>query len=135
MKAVIIERSDRRPSWQPENLNEVTDDLVDRFFDPTSEYLRSAPKLEVPVVAEVPPPSQFALPTEAEIREVIVNSQTGDAPGLQLGELISRLVYSRQGKSGVKEKILEVVRRKCGLQDHADGDTAPLKWRDEEHPF
>lgn len=83
----------------------------------------------------MPPPSQFALPTEAEIREIIVNSRTGDVPGLKYGELISRLVYSRQGKSGVKEKVLEVVRRKCGLQDHIDGDTAPLQWKDEEHPF
>jgi 3-hydroxyisobutyryl-CoA hydrolase len=32
---------------------------------------------------------------------------------------------------GVKEKVLEVAKRRCGVEDNADGNAIWLKWKHE----
>jgi 3-hydroxyisobutyryl-CoA hydrolase len=73
---------------------------------------------------------KYALPTEDEIESVVLGSHTsGGGTGLRLDELVSKFSDLRQGKSGVKEKILEVVRRKCDVVDNGDGNFVWLKWK------
>ncbi|KAF9454621.1 3-hydroxyisobutyryl-CoA hydrolase [Macrolepiota fuliginosa MF-IS2] len=141
VKAVIIEKTHKeseRPNWDPATLTKVTDDLIDRFFDSTSVYLASAPELEVPessIRDDIPEPSRFALPTEKEIGEVVSGSHiSGGATSLRLEELVTRFNNLRPGKMGVREKVLEVARRRCEVEDNADGNAVWLKWKREPTP-
>lgn len=135
MDAVIIKKTHKegeRPNWIPATLAEVPDGLVDRFFDSSSIYLASAPQLEIPesLTRDPPEPSKFALPTEAQIAQAVIGShESGGGTSLRLEELVSRFVNLRRGKLGVKEKVLEVARRKCNPEDNADGNTVWLKWK------
>lgn len=117
---------------------EVTDDIIDRFFQPTSTYLASAPKLEIPQFlarGNIPEPSRFALPTEEEIGKVVRGSHSsGGTTGIRLDELVTRFRDLRPGKMGVKQKVLEVARRRCGVEDNADGNAVWLKWKHEPTP-
>lgn len=111
----------------------MPDGLVDRFFDPSSAYLESAPQLEIPdsLTRETPSPSEFALPTERQIARAVIGShESSGATSLRLEELVSKFVNSRPGKQGVKEKVLEVARRRCDFKDNADGNAVWLKWKD-----
>jgi len=132
VKAVLIERTKGRPRWSPSTLEEVSDEIVSRFFSPTSPYLSSAPALSIPdnMTAGTSRPMKYALPTEDEIGAMVRGSHSaGGGKVLRLEELLSRFIDLRQGKMGVKEKVLEVARRKCELVDNADGNNVWLKWR------
>ncbi|KXN92191.1 3-hydroxyisobutyryl-CoA hydrolase, mitochondrial [Leucoagaricus sp. SymC.cos] len=98
VNAVIIKKTHKegeRPDWAPATLAEVTDDLVDRFFDPASPYLAPAPQLEVPasfIRDDLYNPTKFALPTETEIRSAVLGSHnSGGGTSLRLEELVSSL--------------------------------------------
>lgn len=141
MNAVIIEKTHKegeRPNWIPATLTEVTNDLVDRFFEPTSTYLASSPELEVPASlarGNLPEPSKFALPTEEEIGQVVCGSHaSGGATSIRLEELVAKFNDLRGGKMGVAEKVLEVARRRCEVEDNADGNVVWLKWKREPTP-
>jgi 3-hydroxyisobutyryl-CoA hydrolase len=141
VNAVIIEKTHKegeRPDWLPTTLAEVTDDVVNHFFDPASTYLASAPQIEVPesfIRDDIPVSSRYALPTEAEIGQAVYGSHaSGGATSLRLDELVARFVNLRQGKMGVREKVLEVARRRCSFQDNADGNSVWLKWRHQPTP-
>ncbi|EEB89211.1 hypothetical protein MPER_12715 [Moniliophthora perniciosa FA553] len=59
---------------------------------------------------------------------------TGDHPsgansGLTEDELVDKFNALYDGKVGVKEKVLEVARRRCQLVDNADGNRVWLQWR------
>jgi 3-hydroxyisobutyryl-CoA hydrolase len=139
VRAVLIDKTHskegQRPSWNPATLAEVTDDLVDRFFEPSSPFLASTPELEVPSsLANTLPshPSRFALPTEQEIGEVVRGvHKSGGNTSIRLNELVTRFQQLRPGKMGVKEKVLEVAKRRCGVEDNADGNAVWLKWKHE----
>lgn len=73
---------------------------------------------------------QYALPSEEEIGSVVRGShKSGGSKGLRLDELIARFEDLRGGKMGVKEKVTEVVSRKCEVVDNADGNFVWLKWK------
>ena len=73
---------------------------------------------------------RFCLPTEKEIGAMVrgIHHASGKA-GLTQDELISKFERLRKGKHGVREKIIEVVQRKCDIVDNADGNFRWLKWR------
>lgn len=73
---------------------------------------------------------KYALPTEDEIGAMVRGSHSaGGSRGIRLDELISRFVDLREGKMGVKEKVLEVAHRKCEVVDNVDGNRVWLKWK------
>ena len=128
----MVEKSTERPRWSPPTLNEISDEIVSRFFDPNSPYLSFVPTLTIPphLTAGAGKPTKYALPTEDEIGSLVRGSHTsGGGTGLRLDELLSKFNDLRQGKLGVKEKILEVVSRKCDVVDNGDGNFVWLKWK------
>lgn len=130
--AVLIDKIKTRPNWSPSTLNEVTDDIVSRFFSPRSPYLSGAPELQIPDHLKLGSGSRkrFGLPTEAEIgEEVMASSPRSGAKSIRLDELLAKFEHSLQGKMGVKEKVLEVTHRKCQIVDNADGNFVWLKWK------
>ncbi|KAJ7766788.1 3-hydroxyisobutyryl-coenzyme A hydrolase isoform 1 [Mycena metata] len=136
--AVLVEKNNKvRPNWNPSSLQEVTEDIVDRFFAPHSKFLKGAPvigdrefvPLEVNRGHNKRAVFRYTLPTENDIRDVI----TGEDPesgtmGYTLDDLLEYFHDSRAGKMGVNEKVLEVVRRKTTVVDNEDGNFVWLRW-------
>ncbi len=131
--AVIVQKSKEIPDWDPATLKGVTPDNVSRFFDPDSPYIEGAPKLHIPedlATNLISNPMKFALPTEAEIGSVVTGQHaSGGEMSIRIDELLTRFADLRPGKMGVKEKILEVIERRCDLIDNADGNSVWLKWK------
>lgn len=136
VQTVLVEKAKARPQWSPTTLEEVSDDIISRFFDEKSPYLASAPVLTIPetlALGEPADPTKYTLPTEAEIR-LVVNGlhQSRASTKVRLHELVDRFDGLRAGKLGVKEKVIEVAQRKCVVKDNADGNRVWLTWKD--HP-
>ncbi|CAA7271582.1 unnamed protein product [Cyclocybe aegerita] len=134
VKAVLVTKSKDKPEWSPTSLKEVTPEILSRFFDPQSPYLADAPKLDFPeeqTSAKLGNPLKYALPTEEEIASVVIGSHgsAGGNLGLRFEEVVARFAELRGGKLGVKEKVTEVVNRRCELTDNADGNFVWLKWK------
>ncbi|KAK2466833.1 hypothetical protein APHAL10511_001091 [Amanita phalloides] len=130
--AVLLDKVKGRPQWSPDSIEQVTDEVVSRFFDPKSPYLASTPKLTIPEHLRSGPsihPMKYALPTEEEIRAVVRGAHSsGGTTGITVDELVSRFEQLRNGKMGVGEKVLEVAQRRCQTVDNADGNFVWLKW-------
>lgn len=133
MKAVIVDRIKERPNWSPASLEDVSAQVVANFFEPKSPYLTLAPDLTIPVELTSGTklnPMKYALPSEEEIGSVVTGSHvSGGGVGIQFEELLKRFAELRPGKLGVKEKIYEVVQRRCEVTDNADGNRVWLKWK------
>lgn len=131
---MIVDKIETRPLWSPASLYDVSAKVVANFFEPDSPYLTLAPELTIP--ADLTPgtrvmnPAKYTLPSEESIRSVVTGSQAyGRMFGIQIEELLERFNEGRPGKLGMKEKIYEVVQRKCELTDNADGNRVWLKWK------
>ncbi|KAJ7940211.1 3-hydroxyisobutyryl-CoA hydrolase [Mycena leptocephala] len=131
--AVLVTKS--KAEWKPSSLEEVTDEIVDRFFSPHSQFLKNAPT----VMDGARAPSgrnqeRYALPTENAIRDVITGEDPDSgAMGYTLEDLLEYFHDSRKGKIGVNEKVVEVVRRKTTVVDNNDGNFVWLRW-DSKNP-
>ena len=131
---MLVDRSKDRPIWSPAYLDNVSAKIVANFFEPKSPYLTLAPELTIP--AELTSgttklnPAKYALPSEEEIGTVVIGTHaSGGRVGIRFEELLERFAKLRPGKLGVKEKILEVVQRRCEVTDNADGNRVWLKWK------
>jgi 3-hydroxyisobutyryl-CoA hydrolase len=125
---VLIDKKSKRPKWSPNRLEEVTSEHVERFFSEESEFMTLRPTLSIPgylMHSKETPASRFALPTEKDIGDVIRGSHSSSGQmAITRGELLSKFEKLRPGKHGVREKIEEIVGRKCVC---VDGEW--LQWR------
>ena len=124
---VLVSKQPGRPEWSPSTVSEVTKETVEKFFDPSSTY-----QLDIPDTLQVPSASRYfdyALPTEEEIGSAVMGSHAnaGDM-GATAEEIIALFEGLRPGKQGVREKVQEVLQRRCTLVDNADGNFVWLKW-------
>ncbi|KAK7467509.1 3-hydroxyisobutyryl-CoA hydrolase [Stygiomarasmius scandens] len=129
--AVLVEKTKERPQWNPATLEEVTDEILDKFFNPESVYLQNLPEFSVPEHLKSAPirPSRFALPTELDIKDMVIGEhQASGDTGLTLDELVSNFENLYDHKTGVREKVMDTVARKCQVVDNADGNKVWLKW-------
>jgi 3-hydroxyisobutyryl-CoA hydrolase len=131
---VLIDKTSERPAWSPADLTDVSDaEIMRTFFSADSPYLSSVPKLTVPEylsTAKEKNPMRYALPTEQEIESMVLGSHySSGKSGIKMEELVSKFEDLRPGKLGVKEKVLEVAKRKCEIVDNSDGNFQWLKWR------
>jgi 3-hydroxyisobutyryl-CoA hydrolase len=126
----------KRPTWSPGRLENVSEEVVSNFFKPESPYLKLVPELNIPAVpTDLIPggmnlnPMKYALPTEEDIGSVInVTRYFGETIPVRFEEVLNRFAELRPGKLGVKEKIYEVVQRRCKVHDDADGNRGRLEW-------
>ena len=136
VRAVLIEKTKGRPAWSPPTLAEIKlDEIHTKFFGQYSPENGTAPALEVPQGIEVNTsktgnPMRFALPTEVEIRQLV----RGDHPAsggsaLTKKQLIEKVMSFHMGKMGVREKVLDVIERKCVEVANVGDDEKYLKWR------
>jgi 3-hydroxyisobutyryl-CoA hydrolase len=131
---VLVTKTRTRPEWAPSNLEDVTTELLERFFSKQSEYLQGLPKLEVPKEFEALSDNKhlkYALPTEAEIGAYVRGSHVSSGDfGCTAEDVKSFFEKARSGKVGVREKVAEVIERKCEVIDNADGNFVWLRWID-----
>ena len=110
----------------------MSKDTVSLFFDPESPYLKGLPQLDIPSTFEPVTGSRhlkYALPTEDEIGEAVRGSHANaSGMGATAEEIVQLFERLRPGKNGVREKVEEVLRRKCTLVDNADGNFVWVKW-------
>ena len=66
---------------------------------------------------------------EEDIGTVVRGAEsTGGKTGITLDELVTKFEQIHQGKSGVREKVVEVAQRRCETVDNVGGDFVWLKW-------
>lgn len=131
---LLVKKEKSRPAWQPAHLEEVTDsEVLDTFFSKFTPEKSTAPTLAppsyLPKPEQLPDPMQYALPTEAEIQSMVDGShRASGATEITLDELLANFQRLRGSKAGMREKILEVVQRKCVPDQDKHMDKQWLKW-------
>lgn len=123
----VIAKKDRktRPPWNPSTLEDVSlEDIRGKLFDP--KRVENMPQLEVPEDCVEGDPSIFALPSEEEIGYVVRGDhETSGDTALTFDELVQRCTFIWQ-KHGVRDKVIEVLERRCVVDKSTDIHT--LKW-------
>lgn len=127
--AVLLEKIKGRPAWSPEELSGLTDhDVKQTYFHKESPFLAGKEQLHFLVDSQPPRPT-YGLPSEEEIEQRVTGSHA-DSGGvsLNLEELIQQCEMSRPGKHGVREKVLDVVQRRCKDIPATSNTEAHLQW-------
>ncbi|KIJ69173.1 hypothetical protein HYDPIDRAFT_105755 [Hydnomerulius pinastri MD-312] len=127
ISAVLIEKTQGRPAWSPDKVEGVSPDILDRFFSESSAYRSAAPRLALPdyLQGRNLEPRFFALPTESEIMQSITSScQKGP---VVLSELLSDLDGLIKRKFGTKDKVLDIVHRRCEVVESQGTTLVTLK--------
>ncbi|KAH7911408.1 ClpP/crotonase-like domain-containing protein [Hygrophoropsis aurantiaca] len=128
ISAVLIDKTQGRPAWSPSSLKDVSPMILDRFFSKESPYRSNMPELSSPEFLHqgARDPMRFALPTEEDIA-LAVKSISNERP-MALPVLLSRLDDVRSGKAGVREKVLDVLKRRCKWEVD-DGSISTVCWK------
>ena len=118
VSAKLIHKPASKPVWDPPRIEDVTNEEVDRFVDMSGRE-------RMPMLAEGDyvkyPYRNLGLPQDAEVQEAVVKGE-----GRNAKELVKAYVRKRRGKAGVKEKVEEVLARKCSI-----GNNGRVLWEDE----
>lgn len=106
---MLVAKTRGRPAWSPDQLHEVSDTIVGRFFENQSDYL--VPNLTPPdfVSNNKQNPMKFALPSEDGILQMVKNRTIG------FSDLLAHFNNLYSNKHGVVEKVEEVVKRRCDV--------------------
>lgn len=126
--AALIDKIQGRPGWSPDNVTDVSPEIVDRFFSEHSPYRSLAPKLSVDNF----PGRNFdfmtySLPSESELLDSI-RSTCAKGP-VTIPGLLRTLDDACKRKFGTTEKILDIVHRKCDVT--TINGTATATWKGE----
>lgn len=123
VNAVLETKSE--PKWVPSQLSEVNDGKIKQdYFDSPSplrlEMLNSRDFKKYPH-------RKYMLPSEEDIKRVV----TGEAAdvgnyALNRQQVVDHLLRERQGKQGLKQKVLEVLERKT--VENLKVEDKSLKW-------
>ncbi|KAI8356120.1 ClpP/crotonase-like domain-containing protein [Choanephora cucurbitarum] len=121
--ATLVTRS--KPNWEPKQLSQVDDLQIkkDYFDSPSPQRLELLSNRDYKKY----PHRKYMLPSEEDIKRV-VTGEAADAGRYALNrqQIVDYLVRERQGKQGVKQKVLEVLSRKT-VENKKDDDKS-LKW-------
>ncbi|CAE6389374.1 unnamed protein product [Rhizoctonia solani] len=109
---------DGRAAWSPATLEDTPEDITRNFFD-DSPYVKRAPRLELDrTIIPGHKLSRYALPNEATIEAAVKGSLPGSGSfALTPTELVSSLERRCGRKTGLPQKIQDVIDRKCLLED------------------
>ncbi|CAE6478490.1 unnamed protein product [Rhizoctonia solani] len=115
---LLINKAKDRADWSPATLEDTPEDVIKNFFD-DSPFVRRAPRLDLD--RKIIPGdkfSRFALPNEATIEAAVKGSLPGSGSfALTPTELISSFERRCGRKTGLQQKIKDVIDRKCQLED------------------
>ncbi|KAF8447772.1 3-hydroxyisobutyryl-coenzyme A hydrolase [Boletus edulis BED1] len=127
ISAVLVDKIQERPAWSPNRIEDVPPEILDRFFSDDSSYRSQMPQLTFPdTLDHTVNPMAFALPSESRIVELIRLS-CKDGP-VSLSALLSDMENLIKEKLGTKEKVLDVVQRRCQVVD--EQETTIVAWKE-----
>ncbi|KAG6376310.1 ClpP/crotonase-like domain-containing protein [Boletus reticuloceps] len=127
ISAVLVDKIQERPAWSPDRIEDVPPEILDRFFSDDSSYRSQMPQLTFPdTLDNTINPMAFALPSESRIVELIRLS-CKDGP-VSLSALLSDMENLIKEKLGTKEKVLDVVQRRCQVVN--DQETTIVAWKE-----
>lgn len=114
VSARLIHKPRTIPIWEPSTVHEVQDSAVDKYFLTEGEK-----RLTLPGEGTYKEyPTRMRLPTEQEVRKAVEQvTQTEKIPRDLKWKVVNKMLKDRNGKLGVKEKVEEVLERKCGVDD------------------
>ncbi|KAH0830733.1 ClpP/crotonase-like domain-containing protein [Lanmaoa asiatica] len=129
ISAVLVDKIQGRPAWSPDKVEDVSLEILDRFFSDNSDYLSQMPRLSLPdtLLDHSVSRTAFALPSESKIVELL-RSSCNDGP-VSLSGLLSDMENFIKEKLGTKEKILDVVYRRCQVVDNRG--TTTVAWKEQ----
>jgi 3-hydroxyisobutyryl-CoA hydrolase len=115
----------QKPNWKPDQLSHIDDiKIKQQYFDSPSPL-----RLEMLTSRDYKnyPHRKYMLPSEEDIKRVV----TGEAAdvgnyALNRQQIVDHLLRERQGKQGVKQKVIEVLDRKT-IENQKD-ENKSLKW-------
>jgi 3-hydroxyisobutyryl-CoA hydrolase len=131
---VLVDKTKGRPAWSPAEPERVEDeDVVLRFFSPRSPLLAGKPALAQITAADAGKKdrrtTRFALLREDEIGALVRGSHGSSAAfAMTKDELLDKAAAIANGKSGVREKVLEVVGRRTKVERDGEGQEY-LVWK------
>ncbi|KAG6334736.1 hypothetical protein ID866_4354 [Astraeus odoratus] len=127
INAVLIEKTEGRPAWSPDRVSEVSTGIVERFFSEDSPYRTATPKLSVPNGLRDRNFNfmTYSLPTELDVLDSI-RSHCKEGP-VTIPDLLVSMDSVCKHKFGTKDKILDVIHRKCNLVTSEGGPVVTLK--------
>ncbi|KAF7725287.1 hypothetical protein EC973_000297 [Apophysomyces ossiformis] len=116
--------SKKQPQWKPNNLSEVDLSHIksEYFHGPCQRQLELLPARDY----KHHPYRKYALPSEEDIRYVVTNQSRLLPPTMTRQTVVDYFVAARKGKFGVRQKVLEVLRRKTRTATVAN--TMKLEW-------
>lgn len=125
VSARLINKPPTKPAWTPTTIHEVQDSTVDRFFHMEGETRLTLEGPSTSAYKEYP--AQMGLPTESEVKIAVEQGMETGKVGYHLRTMVvNQILRDKRGKLGVKEKVEEVLDRKCGVDDNGH-----LVWEDE----
>jgi 3-hydroxyisobutyryl-CoA hydrolase len=130
VRALFIDKlKGQRPSWNPSTLAEVSDDKISKdYFDADSPLAAKGPQLSLKPETG-PVRRDYALPSEDEIEALVLGSHaTSSGTAQTLDTLLARLRQLRGDKHGLREKVTEVVSRRCKVSQDSDSQ-GYLQWK------
>ena len=110
VSARLIHKPSTKPQWRPSSLEAVTDEDVDSFFrvEEGEEGLRLL--TEGYDYDRYPFERELGLPREEHVEEVVRSGRPLGRKGL-----VDAMVEAKEGKIGVREKVEEIVARRCDV--------------------
>ena len=115
VSARLIQKPPVSPVWNPPQLSGVSQDNVDSFF--RSEGSHRLNLLGGKNYTEYPF-GHLALPRESDVAKIVRDG------GMSSAEVVNGFLRQKNGKVGVREKVEEILKRKC----HTD-ENGKLVWR------
>lgn len=121
--ARVIDSPHTTPTWNPSSVHEVQDSAVDQIFHTEGEE-----RLKLPGGGTYKEyPEMMGLPTERQVKSAFKQvMDTREKGGNLKTRVVNKLLRDTRGKLGVKEKVEEVLNRKCGVDDEGQ-----LIWKDD----
>ena len=114
VQARLISKPPTTPIWNPPTLNGVKESMVDQMFEKEGRRLELLGEQR----AYKQYPFQLGLPREEKVAELVMQG------GLTRKKVVDRLRREMNGRVGVKEKVEEIVERRCVV-----GDDGILVWK------
>ena len=116
VSAKLIHKPASKPVWNPSSIADVQHGDVNKFFDESGA--RRMDLLSNDFAYSEYPHRDLALPREEEVRDALAQRERWSK-----NELVKAFTKGRRGKAGVKEKVEDVIARKC-----LTGEDGSLSW-------
>lgn len=112
VSALLIDKPKRKPEWNPNSLDQVSDSTVAEFFPSRSSlHLELLNEGKDADYSEYPSAAEIGLPKESAIADYIERSRPRDQ-----GQIVQYFFERQNGKQGVKEKVQEFLDRRAEVQ-------------------